>query len=198
MADFQINFDDFLRRADEIGAARDQVPFALANAMTSAAFRTKTLLATDTWPKAVESRNKNFLRAALHVEPARKHDLTVSIVDTLGRANLAQHADGGTERPRSSTFAIPPAGSVKRTARGVAASQRPRAIIANTPKRALRITPRGIFIGIGGRLHLKFSFKPSAQIKRDVPFREDFARYMAEELKRTFVVAMERAMRTRR
>lgn len=192
------NFSDFERMARDLEHAEDQMKFAIANALTSAAFRARELLITDTWPAHVEVRNRMLLRTALRVERARKNNLRVAIVDTLGRANLLAHAKGGTARPHGRRFAIPPKGTVRRTAHGVTQSQRPRAIIASTPKRALRITPRGIFVGEGGRLHLRYAFATSAHIKKDVPFFEDFERYMREEIKRTFPIAMKKAMQTRR
>ena len=48
-------------------------------------------------------------------------------------------------------LAIPPVGIVRRTSRGVSASQTPRAIIDRTPKRALRLNATGIFAGRDGR-----------------------------------------------
>jgi hypothetical protein len=69
---------------------------------------------------------------------------------------------------------------------------------ANTPKRALRITSRGVFVGQGGRLHLKYSFKSTAAQPADTPMYEDF-RYTVESGMRTgFGDAFRRAMQTAR
>jgi hypothetical protein len=190
---------EFERRARELDAAADQIPFALANALTRAAFRTKARLAEETWPQHVQVRNKGFMKQALQIVPATKRNLTIEIFDRLGRANLKAHADSGTIRPqRARNLAIPPEGTVTRTARGIPDRQKPKAIIASTPKRALRITPKGIFVGQGGRLRLKYAFAPLARVKKDVPFREDFERFMRQELREAFPITMRKAMATRR
>lgn len=196
----KIEFDmrDFERKAAEIGGAIDQIPFALANAMTSAAFKAREVLVNETWPSHVQQRNRAFIRRALRIEKARKGDLRVEIYDDLGRGNLQLHAKGGTRSAHSRRLAIPPSGTAQRKAGGaIKAGALPKALIAKTPKRALRITPKGIFVGEGGRLRLKYVFKPSASIDKDVPFYEDFQRVMREEVAATFPASMRRAMQTR-
>jgi hypothetical protein len=196
----KLDFDmrDFERKAAEIGGMMDQVPFALANALTSAAFKAREVLVTQTWPDHVQQRNRSFIRRALRIEKARKNDLRVEIYDDLGRANLQLHAKGGARQARGKRLAIPPAGTAQRKAGGaIKAGQLPKALVARTPKRALRITPKGIFVGEGGRLRLKYVFKPSAQIEKDVPFYEDFQRVMQQEVAAAFPGAMQRAMQTR-
>jgi hypothetical protein len=74
-------------------------------------------------------------------------------------------------------------------------SQRPHAVIVNTPKRALRITPRGIFVGKGGRL---YAFKASAAQPADVPFDREFREAMTAELRISFPASLARAMASRR
>jgi hypothetical protein len=193
-----VSFDlsDFERMAARLGGAADQVPFALANAMTSSAFRTRTDLKDDVWPKAVNSRNKRFLGVALNIEKATKRNLRISIYDGLGRAHLALHAKGGTKEAKK-RLAIPVTGSVRRTGKGVSKAQKPRAIIDNTPKRALRVLPAGIFVGKGGRLHLIYSFKKSAHVNSDVPFYDGFDRSMRAGMRQQFPLALRNAMKTR-
>ncbi|MBN9430829.1 MAG: hypothetical protein J0I45_00145 [Bosea sp.] len=193
-----ITFDltDFERLTAKLGGAADQLPFALANAMTSAAFRTRAGLTDDVWPKAVNARNKRFLGVALNIEKATKRNLRIGIIDGLGRGHLALHAKGGTKQAKK-RLAIPATGAVKRTAKGVRKDQTPRAIIANTPKRALRVLPAGIFVGKQGRLHLVYSFKPSAHVNSDVPFYDSFDRAMRFEMRRQFPLALANAMKTR-
>ena len=195
----RFDFRDFKRAARRIGAFEKQIPFALANAMTTAAFKVKDSLISETWAEHVEVRNRNALRQALRIEKARKTNLRVAIVGSgpsAQRLNLVAHAEGGTKKPQGRRLAIAPAGTVKRGARGVPKGQRPAAIIAKTPKRALRITDRGIFVGEGGRLRLRYALKPSATIKADVPFKQDFARMMGAEVRRQFPIAMAKAMKT--
>jgi hypothetical protein len=197
MIDLKLDVDTFIAKAKQIDGAISQLPFALAQSMNTAAFNTRAKLIGDTWPSHVQQRNRTFIRAALRVARANKNNLRVEIQDVLGRGSLILHARGGTKAARG-RLAIPPAGSVTRTARGVRASQKPAAIIAKTPKRALRITPRGIFVGQGGRLHLKYSFRPSASVSADVPFDEEFQRMMREEINRAFPLALAFAMASAR
>ena len=195
----KLDMRDFEKLTRQLGAFESQIPFALANAMTSAAFIVRQQLIDDTWSRGVEVRNRNALRQALRVEKARKRDLRVAIVGSgpsAERLNLKAHAEAGGKAHAHRRLAIPPSGTVRRGARGVPKGQQPRAIIANTPKRALRITDRGIFVGKGGRLHLKYAFTPSAQIPADVPFYQDFDRMMSAQIKRSFVTSMNKAMRT--
>lgn len=194
-----IDFDlsDFERMARRLGGAADQLPFALANAMTSAAFRTRTDLKDDVWPKAMNVRNKRFLGTALNIEKATKRNLRITIFDALGRAHLALHAKGGTKNAKG-RLAIPATGAVRRTGKGVLKSQKPRSIIDSTPKRALRVLPAGIFVGKGGRLHLVYSFKKSAHVNSDVPFYDGFDRSMRAQMRLLFPLALKKAMATRR
>lgn len=192
------NFDDFLAKAADLGAAADQVPFAVSKAFNTALTNTRRVLTENTWPSAVEVHNKSFLTAALRVSYSNKTDLRGSIYDTLHRANLAGHAYGDTKTPRGTHLAIPPKGLFPRGSSGIAKGNRPRALIAKTPKRALRITPKGIFIGEGGRLHLQYAFKSSANQPADVKFEDDFKTAMLNEVRTSFPKAMAQAMQTRK
>lgn len=201
MFNLTLRLDDFERKARDLQAARDQVPFALSLAMNQAALKTREHLIEDTWPQHVTQRNATFIHRALRTEFSTKRDLAIAIYDDLGRAGLKLHADGGAKQPRHRALAIPPAGSrprESRGARGVRKSLRPGAIIASTPKRALRITSKGLFVGQGGRLHLMYAFKPSAAQPADVPFRQDFARWFTAQVELLFPAAMAKAMSTRR
>ena len=155
----QITFDmsDVKRVADDLKVAQDQIPYAMSRAMNDAVFRTRERIVNETWPQHVQFRRANFPSAVLHVERSDKHNLTVTIREVSNTApNLTRHAEGGTKTPhRGRRLAIPLKGWVVYTDRGPRADMKPRAIIANTPRRALRITERGIFVGEGGRLHLR-------------------------------------------
>src|SRR4051812_17006758 len=107
MADDTIKFDlrDFERAAKRMGAAIDQVPYALKNVMNDAAFATRQYLSNDVWPGHLMQRNKRFPAVALNVDKATKTNLSVSIFDRLGRGNLLAHAKGGTARPRTGKLA---------------------------------------------------------------------------------------------
>jgi hypothetical protein len=195
--DFEIDCKAFERRAKELHGTIDQVPFALAQAMNTAAKNTRQVLVRDTWPQHVTQRNSAFIGRALRTDFATKRNLRVEIYDSLGRAHLKLHDVGGTKQAKGH-LAIPPHGAVTRGSSGVRKSQRPRAIIANTPKRALRITPKGIFVGQGGRLRLMYAFKPNAAQPADVPFDASFRDTMSVELRTSFPAALARAMRSRR
>jgi hypothetical protein len=195
LIDLKLDLRDFTRAADRLAARIDQVPFALARAMNDAARETRKRLISETWPQHVTQRNSYFIRASLRTEWASKYNLTVSIYDALGRGHLELHADGGTRTARGGRLAIPQ-DIIRRTSRGVSKSQTPRAIIARTPKRALRITPTGIFVGEHGRLRMAYKLQPSIQMKADVPFKQDFVRFMREEIDKAFPVRLAEAMRT--
>jgi hypothetical protein len=195
--DFEIDCKAFERRAKELHGTIDQVPFALAKAMNAAAKNTRQVLVQDTWPQHVLQRNSSFIGRALRTDFATKRNLRVEIYDSLGRAHLKLHDAGGTKEAKG-RLAIPPLGAVSRGSSGVRRSQRPRAIIANTPKRALRITPKGIFVGKGGHLRLMYAFKPSASQPADVPFSATFRETMAIALRAAFPAFVKAAMATRR
>jgi hypothetical protein len=192
----KLNFDDFLRKADELGAAADQVPYALSRSLNEAAADAQQVLIISTWPGHIKQRNTSFLRAALRRINSTKHNLTVEVYDSLHRANLKKHDVGGSKSPKGAHLAVPidiPLGSS-----GVRKSDRPAALIAKTPARALRITNRGIFVGKGGRLQLKYALRRSIPIPADVPFESDFRTAMINGVRTAFPRWIKQAMRTRR
>lgn len=197
-----LSFDvsDFERRAAQMGAALDQVPFALAGTLTTAAFTTRRVLTDETWPQHVQVRDRNFIRNALRVDPARKSDLTVAITNqgtsAGGRAHLKLHAKGGAKQARG-RLAIPDRKILnRRSGKGMPANLR--------PGTAPNVFRRGDVLyqvqgkGKRARLRLLYTLKPSAAIKATVPFQSDFAESMRREMHRAFGPAMTRAMRTRR
>ena len=197
MIELEIDTNAFAKRAVEMHAQIDQVPFALALAMNRAAENTRNALVQNTWPSHVTQRNAGFIGRALRRKYANKRNLQIEIYDSLGRAHLKLHDTGGTKTAKG-RLAIPPQGMVKRGSSGVRKGQRPHAIVMSTPKRALRITSKGIFVGKGGRLQLMYAFAPSASIKADVPFEKDFLELMTLELRLSFRAAVEQAMKPRR
>src|SRR5579885_536205 len=121
----EIDAADFIKAADQLGAAADQLPFIMSLALNRAALDTRQHLVQVTWPRSIVQRNPSFIRAALRTEFSTKRDLQVSIYDALGRANLKAHAEGGTKVPRGRALAVP-SKNVRLTAHGVAPGQRPR------------------------------------------------------------------------
>jgi hypothetical protein len=199
MIELQLDLSDFEKQARRLGGAIDQVPFALSLALNQAATNARRVLVQDTWPQHVTQRNSNFIGWSLRTIFSTKHTLRVEIYDQTPdqRAHLKLHAVGGTKTARK-RLAIPPKGSVVRTARGVRKDQKPAAIIARTPKRALRITARGILVGVGGKLVLKYLFRQSVQQPADVPFEDAFQDAILHDVHTSFPAAMMRAMRGRR
>jgi hypothetical protein len=199
MIDLQLDASEFERRAKDLHGAIDQVPFALSLALNGAVKNAREVLIHDTWPQHVTQRNPGFIKWALRMVFSTKRNLRVEIYDQSPdqRAHLKLHADGGTKTGRGQ-LAIPPQGSVARGAHGVRKSQRPAAIVANTPKRALRITPKGIFVGKGGRLVLKYLFRKSVEQPADVPFEQAFQDAVLRAVRASFPAAIAKAMRPRR
>lgn len=216
-----LTFDlrDFERAARDMDALADQIPFALANAMTSAAFRTKEALVEETWPKAVEVRNPRFLSASLRVKKAVRRDLSIAVYDDLGHASLVALGHGGTKTGRGN-LAIPDSRNLgaRRTSKGVPKGLRPRAapnsfkapgknggeVIyqrTGTYKKASKVrkdgTRRRAAVDERG-LRLLYVLKPTASIKATVPFERDFEHVMAVEVRRLFPITMAKAMKTRR
>lgn len=191
-----LDLRDFERAARNMKAARDQLPFAISLALNKAAAATETRLAKDTWAKNTANRNKGFFKAAMGIEMATKGQLRVSLYDQLGRAKIALHAHGGTAQAKGK-FAIPTK-AVKRGAHGIADRLKPRNL---DPKK--KVVKDGLIFTRVGRgkaekLKLLFKLQPSVKIKADVPLERDFARFMREEMRREFPLAVKRAMRTRR
>lgn len=191
-----ITFDmrDFERHAKHVYAAASQVPYALSLALNDSAFEARKTLIGTTWPGAIKVRNKGFIRAALRVDVASKHNLTVAVVDKLGRGHLNLHAHGGVKQSKG-RLAIPTA-RVVRGASGVRASQKPRNL-----KRAV-VKGNLIYQATGSkknsRLQLMYKLRPSAKIKKDVPFVADFETVMRREMVQRFPKAIEKAMRSMR
>lgn len=199
-----INFDfkDFEDYANKLHARVDQVPYALARALNDAAFYTREKF-KETWASSVEVKSPSFIGAALHIERATKYNLQVEIYDQIalqrGRGgHLYEHAYGGQKQAAHQHLAIPLKSWVKYGARGVRKDMLPEAIIRSTPKRALRITDTGIFVGEGGELKMKYKLQPTAQIKADVPFVEVWQRVMNEQVEANFTHRLLEAMATAR
>ena len=193
----QIRMDEFERVAERIGAAADQIPYAASRTLNDAVRAARQVLVQSTWPSSVTVRNASFMNSQLQMVFSNKSNLTVEINnEKRPRAHLKLHADGG-KKVGKGRLAVPPPGT-KVSGRGLRPSQRPRAIVASTPARALRITNRGIFVGKGGRLWLKFSLLQSATQPKDVPFHEDFEHTVRETVRTGFPTWLATAMGSRR
>ena len=140
--------------AKELQVAADQIPYATSRALNEALFSTRERLINETRPRSVVQRRANFPSAVLHVDVSDKHNLTGGIREVSNTApNLTLHAEGGTNVPaKASRFAIPLKGWAVRTEQGVRSDQTVKHIIATTPRRALRFTPKGLLCRHGRAL----------------------------------------------
>ena len=167
------------------------MPFVLAGLLNEGAFKARQVWINQTWPSHVQQRNAAFMNAALRVERADKRHLRVALQDRLGREFLQRLAKGGIKRSiHSNKLGVPLKGWARFSARCIRPSQKIKAIIANTPKPALRITPQGLFVGENGRLQLRYSWKQQVVQPKRVPFYEDWAYVMSESLRTGFADKM--------
>lgn len=197
MFEIKLDMSDFYEKARIFGDAADQLPFVISQLLNDGAFKTRQVL-LQMWPEKVTVRNQAFLNAALHVNKSDKTNLTVEIVDQIGHAHLKMHDEGGTKKVDHGRIAIPNPAYIKIGPHGVPIGQRPIDIINMTPKRALRITSRGIFVARGGKMRLMYTLTPQAKIKSDVPFSETFEYTMRENIRTGFQDTMRKALASRR
>jgi hypothetical protein len=183
---------EFIDNGISWAKGRDQRPALPENFDTL--FDTRDYLIDTTWPNSVTVRNPGFIKNALHVNKATdKHNIRVEIVDQLGHAHLQMHADGGIKKVAGANIAIPTK-NVGRTSTGaVQMNQKPMRLLRSVKKGNLIFQEQGR--GKKNRkLVLMYSLHPSARIKKDVPFREEFAAKMKEAALRHFPERMRQAM----
>ena len=191
----EIGFLNAQQVAASLGAAADQIPYALALALNRSAEVTRNLLIRQTWPGAIHARNSSFIAASLTTRDSRasKSSLSVEIYDKLDRGNLKMQATGGTRTPKMGGNLAVPASDIPRTAHGVPKRLRPKNLDKAFRKNG------NLYIRDGkGKLKLVYALKRSTRLPKRVPFYEDFEASMRRELMRTLPMAVEKAMRTRR
>lgn len=203
MIEIEYNFDALVKLGEDLGADIQQVPYATSRALNESATKIKEFLANVTWPEHVHKRRPNFPAVALHIDYSTKYDLQVTIRDTLQRGHLYELTYGGTKIPYGQHLAIPiiDGGAYPfsfNSGGGIAQKDHPAEIIATTPKRALRITEKGIFIGglVRGQLRMVYALKRDANIPKQVPFDQEFERFFCEEFERQFPYQLAMAMVT--
>jgi hypothetical protein len=194
-----VDFDlsGFVRRAQELGSAADQVPFALSLAMNRAVRDTREHLIAQTWPRNIKQRNPTFIRASLTTEWAKKNDLEVSIYDKLERGHLLLHAKGGTRQPQMGRRHLAvPSRNIRKGAHGAPKAQKPRNL------RDAVVFNNIIFQQTGSKKNRKlkamYFLKTAVRIPKRVPFFEDFADQMKQHLNQELPGAVRQAMATRR
>lgn len=196
------DFTEWDRGARELGAAIDQVPFALSVALNDATFKGRTHLTDTVWPRYMEVRNRNFIRAALRVEKSTKRNL-VAAVTTAGapagqRGEISKHVQGGTKSARKGILAIPSARiKGRRGAKGMPANLKPGAL-ANSFRIGDEIYQR-VKKGRGKtELRLMYTLKPAVPLKPRVPLDREFEAFMRRELRVSLPAAVARAMSSRK
>lgn len=107
--------------------ARQELPFALALALTGAAFDIRKEAVERVGPDSFDMRDRRFLRAALRVEKATKANMTAKVYDALESSDLELHARGKVKYPfNGRRLAVPTKHLLpKRGARGVPKAWRP-------------------------------------------------------------------------
>lgn len=202
MFQMQMDMKEFDGMVQRQGGMFRQLPFVASRLLNEGATKARQVLVSSTWPSHVKVRNTTFMTASLRVEYANKHNLRVVIFDarkakSASMTILQGHAKGAVKLPHGK-LAMPARDLRDYGAHGIPKSKRPSGIIARTPKRALRILPSGIYVGEGGRLHMRYSFKTSARQSADVPFYEDFEYVMHNTIRTGYADTMRNAMRTAR
>jgi hypothetical protein len=200
--EIKVDMGDVLRLADQLGVAAREIPYSMSRSLNSALFDIRSEFIDHTWPDHVTVRNPSFLRYVLRVETSSKYNLRGAIKEIEETSNpLMDHAKGGTRTPaKAREFAIPTTeyAQGKQTSRGLRASARIRALLASVPRRALRVTSKGVYVGKGGRLELVFAFKPRIEMKADVPFFETFETEVRKRFWDKLPEWLIRSLRTRR
>jgi hypothetical protein len=190
-----IDVTDFIKAAENLGVAGDQIPFAMSVALNQALKDTREYLTKVTWPSSITQRNPTFIRAALQTKFSDKYNLEGSIYDALDRGHLKEHAEGGTHAARGSNLAIP-SRNVKKTAHGVSSSQKPLRLTRSFKAKGRIYQQTGR--GKSRRLKVMYLLKPSVPVPKDVPFYTDFNREVQSGLQKYLPHAMIKAMATRR
>jgi hypothetical protein len=192
----EIKGTDFLKEAQAIGATADQLPFIMSLSLNRAVKSTRDYLVKTTWPQSVTVRNPNFISNALHIEWSDKYNLSVSIYDQLGRASLKAHAEGGIKVPKGRDIAIPNKRNVRLGPHGVPSSEKPHNLRKGfrSADRIYQVVGRGK----GRFLKPMYILRPKVNIKKDVPFHEDFREQITQNINDELPGAVIDAMRTAR
>jgi hypothetical protein len=196
MIKLEIDFREVEHAALSVGAAADQIPYAMTLALNRAADVTRNFLIKATWPQHVQQRNNSFIAASLTTRDARaqKTSLSVELYDKLDRGNLQMHAKGGTRTPMGGAALAVPSSQLPKTSRGIPQRLRPKTLGSNAVRKGDVLYQRDN----RGRLRLLYVLKPQTKVPKQVPFYEDYERSMRAELQRLIPLAVKQAMSTRR
>ena len=151
---------NFIQFAERIGAARKQVPFAVANTLTDIAFMARHEIVEKTYPRSFQVKNPRTAGVIFRVEKATKRTLTASIYDRLAKEGkkstryLSRHESGGTKTSRSSTNVAIPGRRVKNFIRGasgqVKSAYKPKALLMQPNFFKIKLKKTGL-TAIAGR-----------------------------------------------
>ena len=197
--DVSSDVDRLMRRMTAV--ERRQVPFALAGALTSLAFDIRKDAVERTGPESFDLRDPRFLRAAIVVDKASKHDLRARVYDRLESSDLLLHARGLPKYPHGKHVAVPTKHLLpKRRARGVPKAWRPKQVMRK---------PRVFEQRWKGHLYIwrrktkkrypiepLYLLVPRAQMRKRFPFHERARQIFRAELGQVFHRKFEHAMRT--
>ena len=151
---------NFIQFAERIGAARKQVPFAVANTLTDIAFLARHEIVEKTYPRSFQVKNPRTAGVIFRVEKATKRTLTASIYDRLAKEGkkstryLSRHESGGTKTSQSSTNVAIPGRRVKNFIRGasgqVKSAYKPKALLMQPNFFKIKLKKTGV-TAIAGR-----------------------------------------------
>jgi len=214
---------NFIQFAERIGAARRQVPFAVANTLTDIAFMARTEIVEKTYPRSFQVKNKRFAGVVFRVDKANKRTLTASIYDRIARAGgkgsayLARHESGGTKTSQSSTNVAIPGRKVKQFIRGASGqvknSYRPTTLLGKPNfwkgrlkktgneaifGRELNVKTGKAMRGVKGEVKVYYILKPQAHIKKSFPYYDAIKKVAHQNLQRSFTKNLAKAMATRK
>ena len=190
------------RRLNDI--ERNQLPFALALALTGVAFDIRKETVERVGPRSFELRDPRFLRAAIRVEKATKHNLTARVYDHLESSDLEAHARGKVKQPVVGRHIAVPTKVLtpKRRARGVPKAWRPKQVMRKP--RVFMAEWRGRKYIWRRRTKKRYPIEPlyllvsSAKMPKSFPFysaaRATFRGNIGHQMEK----ALRRAVRTRK
>lgn len=180
---------------------RRQMPFVTMRTLNNLAFDVQNHTVEKVWARAFEQRNKRFANLTYSRAEAKKTRLVASVFDRFQRANLEDHAVGGTKTPRGKHVAIPSRTlAARRSGKGVPKSMRPR-VALDRPK-VFKTSINGVPV-IARRkrktslpIEVLYTMKTSVKIGRSFPFYSEAQRTIDREIGKHFEREFEKASRT--
>jgi hypothetical protein len=195
-----IDFSEVLAFADDLGAARNEVGFAIVKTLNQQLFKGREAVVNE-WHAHMAVHNVHFPSAVLHVRTVNSSQspMTGAVEEVRGHI-LGDHEYAATREAAGHRFAIPstPYAEGKWTAHGLRQDARLSSILQRG-KRAVRIVGRKVFIATRGQRGLKYAFTLASQvqIKRDVDLSGAFERSITSTFYDQLKANLLRALRTR-